>query len=143
MATRVSEWRLRDPPAVHREAREGDHRMAAHGGIALVVDEKHREIGALEVGLDRKHAIHVVMAPGLEHEEPAIAVEMLAGVAALGEDGRARDGGIAGDHQAHGFAARVHLHRLDIQGHGIASKIPEARRLKPGKSTDCAAQHYV
>src|ERR1700690_1803559 len=75
------------------------------------------------------------MAPGLEHDEPAIAVEMLAGMPALGEDGRARDGRIAGDPQAHGFAAGMHLHRLDREAHGIAFKVREPRQRSPWKST--------
>ena len=80
---------------IHRPAAERDHRMAAHGGIALVMDEEHGEIGARQIGLDRQHAIHVEMPARLEHQQPAQMIQMLAGMAPLGEDGGARDRRIA------------------------------------------------
>ena len=96
--------------------------MAAHGGVALVVHEEHGHVGLAEIGLDRDHAVHVVMAARLEDEHAAEMVEPLARVAALLEDRLALHVRIAGADDAHGLAARVHLDGLDrdrlVRGHG-------------------------
>ena len=102
---------------IHRPAAERDHRMAAHGGIALVMDEQHGEIGARQIGLDRQHAIHVEMPARLEHQQPAQMIQMLAGMAPLGEDGGPRDRRITRGDEADRLAARVHLDGFDLEAH--------------------------
>jgi hypothetical protein len=94
-------------------------------GIALVVDEQHGEIGAGQVGLHLKHAIHVVMAARLEHQKFAVTVEMLAGVAAFGEDRGARNLRIAGNDNAHRLAARMHLDSFDCFAHACPYARPQ------------------
>ena len=95
---------------IDRIAAQCDGRVAAHGGVALIVDEQHCEVGARKIGLHRDHAIHVVVAARLEDQQLAQMVEVFAGVAALFQDRRTGDRRIAGQRRCgpvrHPYASR-------------------------------------
>jgi hypothetical protein len=57
------------------------------------VHEQNGKVGRRIVRLDRDDAVHVEVAARLEHQQPAIAVEILPRMAPLGQDGRAGIGG--------------------------------------------------
>ena len=98
---------------VHRVAAQSDHRVATHCAVTLVVHEEHRKIRAWQSGCHQQGAIHVVVTPGLEHKQLAQVVQVLPGVAALGEDRLAEDRWIALVNDADRLAAGVHIEHLD------------------------------
>ena len=99
---------------VHRPPRHRDRGVPAHRGVALVVAEEHREIGVGVVRLHRNHAVHVVVAPRLMHQEATQVIEVLARVPPLVEDRRTRNVRVAGGHDPDGLAAGVHLAGADF-----------------------------
>jgi len=121
--------------AVDRPAAERYHRVAAHGGIALVVDEQHGQIGARQIGFHQQHAIHVIMTARLEHQEAAQMVQMFTGMAALGQQRGTGNRRIPRYDEAHRLAAGVHLDGSDFEAH-VRLQAPNAilpRRAARGK----------
>lgn len=84
-----------DEAVIDGVATEGDDSVSAHGAVAFVVHEEDGEVGFGEGGFDEDGPVHVGVSAGLEHEEAAEVVEVIADVAAFGEDGRAGDVGVA------------------------------------------------
>ena len=106
---------------IHGVAAEGDHRVAAHGRVALVVQEQHRHVGVGMVGRHEQGAVHLGMAARLAHQQAAVAVEPRLRVPPpLQERGTFR-GRIAVGDDPHGLACGVHLDGADRDQLGHAS----------------------
>ena len=109
MRTSVSGSRDLDQPALDGEAAERDHRVAAHGRIALVMQEEHGQMRAGQVRLDQQGPVHVGMPARLGHQHPSQMVQMIPGVAALVEDGGAHAAAGSRRDDPDGLARGVHL----------------------------------
>ena len=93
---------------------ECDGSVAAHGAVAVIVDEEHSDVRVRQVGPDQHGAVHVVMAARLPHQQAPVDVQVRAGVRALLQEGGARGLGEARLHDPHWLPARVHLCRADL-----------------------------
>ena len=72
-------------------------------------------MGAGRHGLRQQGAVHVRVSARLVHDEPAVVVEVVARVAALGEHVGAREPAEAAAEDAERLAGRVVLHAPDLQ----------------------------
>ena len=95
---------------VHQVARHGHRGVAAHGAVAVVVDEERGGGGLRVVGRHQDDAEHVAVAARLGHQQAAVAVQPLPAVAPLLQDRVTLDRRQAGDDDTHRLAGRVHLH---------------------------------
>jgi hypothetical protein len=110
--------RRRHQARVDRPAAERHDGVAAHGRVALAMQEQDGEIGLRMVRLDRHSAIHLCMPTRLEHQEAAIGVVVGAGIAALVQQTAPLQLRIARGDDAQRFAAAVHLDGGDLEGAG-------------------------
>ena len=90
-----------------------DDAVAAHGAPALIVEKEdaERPVGCHRLGGDA--AVHVGVAARLPHQCRAKAVEVLAGVAPLGQDGVAGDGRQPAGDDAQWFAGGMGVDSSD------------------------------
>ena len=76
-------------PDVHdidtRHGRHGDDPVPTHGAEAFVMHEQHAEIGPGRHRIRYEAAIHVGVAPGFEHQDPANLIEFGLREFALGQ----------------------------------------------------------
>ena len=109
-----------DAAAFHQPAADRDGRVAAHGGVTLVMGEQHAGDGLRIGGADRDDTIHAGMAARLQHHGGAQPVETLARIAALGQHRRAGEIRIAAGDNAHRLAGGVHVRigEFDASRHG-------------------------
>ena len=91
-----------------RPAAKRDRGMPAHCAEAGVVHEQHAERGRRGGG-DDERAIHLGVAPGLQHETAAMEVEACGGVVALFQDAGAAGLREAFQDETHRFAAGMHF----------------------------------
>jgi hypothetical protein len=97
-----------------------DRGVAAHGAIAFLVGEQHRQIGTGMARFGRDDAIHARMPAGLQHQGAAQMIEPGQGVPPLLQNGGAHKGGIAALDDPHRLARRVHIDSPhDRIGHSI------------------------
>jgi hypothetical protein len=89
--------------------------VAAHGAVALIVDEQHGEIGFRMIGLNRDDAVHVKMAARLENEKSAQLIQMLAGIPALIQNPLSGDLRKAAHDQPYRLARGMHFDRINSQ----------------------------
>ena len=97
----------------HPQPRQRDHRMAAHGRVALIVQEQGGEIGLGQVGLDQQRAVHVGMAARLGHQHVAQMIQLGTDVTPLGQQRLALDRRKTGDDDAYRLTSGVHFDRCD------------------------------
>ncbi len=100
-----------DEPGLDSCGGEGDDPMAAHGAETGVVEEEdtHVAVGGHRLGHDTP--VHVRMAAGLPHEHSPQTVQVLGGVAPLGEHRAAGRVGKALDDDTQRLAGGVGIHR--------------------------------
>ena len=80
----------RQQACFQRHLGDGDDPVAAHGAVALVVHEEDADVGPGGHRRGEDAAVHVGMAPRLEHQRRAQVVEVLLHVPPAGQDGVAR-----------------------------------------------------
>lgn len=114
-------------PEVEREPAQSQHRVAAHGTVALVVQEQDAQVRVRQLARHQHSPVHVPVPPGLEHEPSPHVVEVLAHVALLGQQRGADHLRTPSQHDAQRLAARVHVHHRQ-------SRRPRVMRRQPGHS---------
>ena len=75
-----------DHSGFHRGGRDADDPVAAHGAVALVVQEQDAEVRFGRLRRRDDAAVHVGVPPGLPHQGGAEVVQVLPGEAASGEE---------------------------------------------------------
>ena len=100
-------------PGVQERRAERHHGVAAHGAVPLVVEEEHAEVAVGGHRFGEDGAVHVTVSPRLVHQPRAHPVEVVAEMAALGQDRRPGNGRQPGGDDPQRLAGGVGVQRLD------------------------------
>lgn len=114
-------------PEVEGEAAQRQHCVAAHGAVALVVQEQDAQVRVRQFARHQHSPVHIPVAPRLEDEPSSQVVKVLAHVAPLGQQRGADHFRTPRQHDAQGLAARVHVHHRQ-------RRRPRVVRWQPGHS---------